>query len=254
MSLLPITLGVKRSFDAKGNGGGTDKKSESKNKAGRKALSKDQMSKLVMQTLEKDNYSCRYCGFISKQYQKVIPMDWAATDLRDAEAVTACPFCEQCFMLENVGAMGSGTLIWMPEISQAALNHIMRAVYASRAQIDTAPDYVKDCADRAFEVIFNRRGEAKRRIGTDDPVVLAAALLENIADKYYTKRGLKLDGIRLMPLDKRMMPTKTGEQDQFPNIIMYYVSPEGPFGSYPVEKWEELLGMGGLAMRKNPAA
>ncbi|NDE90332.1 MAG: type IV secretion protein DotN [Alphaproteobacteria bacterium] len=233
MSLLPITLGVKRTLDAQQSGAAKPKR--------RKPLSKAEFSKLVQQTFEKDSYTCCYCGFQSRQFQKAIPKDWAVTDPRDSEMVTACIFCEQCFNLENVGPMASGTLIWLPEISQASLHHMMRAVYACRAQIDIAPEDIKNCADRAFEVLFNRRGEAKRRIGTDDPMVLAAALLENIKEETFRSRDEKIKGIRLMPLDKRMIPSASGkDNDQFPRIIEYWVSDEGPLGNLPPDTWPAL--------------
>lgn len=234
MSLLPITLGVKRNIDAQQSGSAGKPKR-------RKPLSKSEFSKLAQQTFEKDSYTCCYCGFKSRQFQKAIPKDWAVTDPRDGDMVTACIFCEQCFALESVGPMASGTLIWLPEISQATLHHIMRAVYASRAQMDIAPDDIKNCADRTFEVLFNRRGEAKRRIGTDDPMVLAASLLENINEKTFRERQEKLDGVRLMPLDKRMMPSASGkDNDQFPRIIEYWVSDEGPLGKLPPANWQSL--------------
>jgi intracellular multiplication protein IcmJ len=235
MSLLPITLGVKRNFGAQKSGSQVKPKK-------RKPLSKPELSKLIQQTFEKDSYTCGYCGFQSKQFQKAIPHDWAVNDPRDSAMVTACIFCEQCFALETVGPMASGTLVWLPEISQASLNHIMRAIYASRAQMDVAPESIKNCADRAFEILFNRRGEAKRRIGTDDPMVLGAALLENVDEAVYEKRGEKLDGVRLMPLDKRMIPSNNGQDnDQFPRIIEYWVSDDGPMGHFPPDKWEALL-------------
>ncbi len=234
MTLLPITLGVKRNLDAQQSGAAGKSKR-------RKPLSKAELSKLVQKTFERDSYTCRYCGFKSRQFQKAIPSGWAVNDPRDAEMVTACIFCEQCFALETVGPMASGTLIWLPEISQATLNHIMRAVYASRAQMDVAPDTIKNCADRAFDVLFNRRGEAKRRIGTDDPMVLAAAFLENIDEETFRKREEKIKGIRLMPLDKRMVPSSMGkDNDQFPRIIEYWVSDEGPLGKIPPDVWETL--------------
>lgn len=232
MSLLPITLGVRRALDARGSGGGKK----------HKPLSKAQLSKKIQQTLERDDFTCCYCGFQSKQFQKAIPKDWATTDPRDAEMVTACIFCEQCLALETVGPMASGTLIWLPEIDQASLNHIMRTIYASRAQLNEAPENIKNCADRAFEVLFARRGEAKRRILTDDPMVLAATLLESVSEDIYRKRAEKLDGLRLMPLDKRVSANANGtEGDQFPRIIMYWISKEGPYGNIPVSKWNDMM-------------
>src|SRR5262249_9536517 len=158
-----------RNIDAQGSGG--DK---------RRALSKAQISKLLQATLQKDAYTCRYCGFTSRQFQKAIPKDWGMSDPREGELVTACLFCEQCFALETVANMVSGALIWLPEITQAELNHMTRAIYVMRAAGESAPENIRASADRAFEILFNRRGEAKRRIGTDDPSVLAAALLESL--------------------------------------------------------------------------
>ncbi|MBI3418644.1 MAG: type IV secretion protein DotN [Proteobacteria bacterium] len=228
MSLLPITLGVRRNLDAQGNGGK------------RKSLKKGTLKNLVQQTLERDKHTCRYCGFTSKQYQKAIPKDWAASDLAAGELVTACVFCDQCLALETVGPMASGVLIWLPEISQAALHHLIRAVYAARAHGDKLPEKIRSCAGRAFDVLLHARGEAKRRIGTDEPSVLASVMLENVAEAAYLKRGEKLQGLRLLPLDRRIVANGGGELDQFPRIISYWISPEGPYGAMPPEKWETL--------------
>src|SRR5262245_27044306 len=202
MSLLPITLGVRRTPDAQGNGGK------------RKSLSKDQLKKKSQQALERDNFSCRYCGFSSPQYQKAIPKDWQG-DLAEAELVTACTFCEQCVALDIAGQMASGALVWLPDISQVALNHIMRAVYASRAHGDAMPEKIRSASQRAFDVLLHARGEAKRRIGTDDPGVLASVMLESLDNATYAKRSQKLQGLKLLPLDRRI----SGDSDQFPRMI-----------------------------------
>ncbi len=222
MSLLPITLGVRRGAGAQESGGRPARKGT------RKQLRK--------QTLERDGFTCRYCGFTSGQFQKVIPKDWEA----DAEMVTACLFCEQCLSLENVTPMNSGVLVWLPELGQAALNHVMRAVYASRAFGAAIPDSIHACAQRAYDVLLHARGDAKRRIGTDDPAVLASALFEGMSDRNYQARGAKLQGLRLMPLDRRMVWQNGGETDVFPQIIEYYVSESGPFGKLSPEKWLSL--------------
>lgn len=233
MSLLPVTLGVKRNIDAQGNGGSK-----------RRALTKAQLTKTLQAALEKDAYTCRYCGFTARQYQKAIPKDWSVNDPRDGELVTVCIFCEQCFTLESVASMGSGALVWLPEISQSALNHITRAVYVARAAGKDAPENIRLSADRAFEILFNRRGEAKRRLGTDDPAMLAAALLENLDDATYRERGKKLDGLRLMALDKRVVQAASGpEVDQFPRIVSYWASQKGPYGPYPPSSWGDILSL-----------
>ncbi len=225
MSLLPITLGVKRNIDAQS---GSSRK--------RKPLSRQQISKLLDHTLEKDDYTCRYCGFQSRQFQKAIPKDWAVNDPRDSELVTACLFCEQCFALDTVSGMGSGALAWLPDMPQATLNNLARAVYAVK-HMDKAPAPLKLAAERAADIFAHARGEAKRRLGTDDPAVLSSVLLEHLGNDTYQKRNAKLDGIRLLPLDRRVQPTPNGpDSDQFPRIVAYWTSPEGPFGALDLGK------------------
>ena len=106
MSFLPLTLGV----------GYADAQS-----GGRKPPSKSDIESV----LKRDDFSCRFCGFRSTQYQRVIPFA--------DSTVTACSFCEQVLALERAGIMGGGVLIWLPEISQIELNHIARAIYVARA-------------------------------------------------------------------------------------------------------------------------
>lgn len=237
MTLLPLALGVKRNIDANAQGGG--KQGGGK----RKGLSRGQIAKLVNTALEKDNHTCRYCGFTSKQFQKAIPKDWGVTDPRDAELVTACLFCEQCMALESVGAMASGVLIWLPEMDQATINHLARAIYVVEALGDKASATMKACAERAMDVFMNAKGEAKRRVGTDDPSVLAAALIENSNDKSYRSRNEKLEGLRLFPLNRRIVTNNGGEADQFPRIMAYWMSADGPFGKVEPDKWESLANL-----------
>lgn len=232
MSLLPMTLGVKRNIDAQGSGSSR-----------RKPLTRQQVTKLLQHTLEKDAYTCCYCGFTARQFQKAIPKDWSVSDPRDAELVTACIFCEQVFALDTVAPMGSGSLVWLPEIDQASLNNIARAAYVAKSYGEALPPRVRLAADRTLEVLLYARGEAKRRIGTDEPAVLATVLLENLDEANYKKRIAKLDGVRLLPLDKRMVASAKGEADQFPKIMSYWVSDEGPFGKMPPEKWENLASL-----------
>ena len=72
-------------------------------------------------------------------------------------------------------------------------------------------------------------------------MVLAAALLENVSEETFLSRETKFSGVRLMPLDKRMIPSSSGkDNDQFPRIIEYWVSDEGPLGKLPPDTWQTL--------------
>lgn len=152
--------------------------------------------------------------------------------------VTACIFCEQCFELESVANMDSGLLIWLPELSQADLHHFARALYVAKVQDEEkrGPQ-----AQTVLDQLLARRVEAKKRLGTDDPIMLATALAEQLSNADYAKRAERLDGIRLLPLPRRISFNTDGQYDQFPRILSYWVSKEGPFGKYPASQWDKLI-------------
>lgn len=184
-------------------------------------------------TLRRDDFTCRFCGFRSEQYQRVVPWEGAG----DPPFATACHFCEQCVMLERAGLMGAGALVWLPEISQAELNHILRAIYVARAgKTELAP-----AATRAFDALMARRTDAKKRLGSDDPLLLATVMHESLTDDEYESAAQKLEGVRLLPFDKHLVRTQKGDINQFPQIVKYWRSASGPYAQLPVEQWAEMF-------------
>ncbi len=218
MPFLPITLGVRRPSDTE-KGASKDRSPD-----------KQQTDK----TLRQDDYTCRFCGFRAQHYQRVIP--YAGGD-KGLPFVTACTFCEQCMILERAGMMGSGILVWLPEIAQAELNHIARAVYVGRA----GGGEIAALADRTLDALMARRADAKKRLGSDDPLLLATVLHETLTDEEIRKTTAKLDGIRLLPLDKHLVRGQKGDINQFPRIVKYWCSAEGPYADFPAEKWVEMF-------------
>ncbi|MDR3423518.1 MAG: type IV secretion protein DotN [Alphaproteobacteria bacterium] len=213
MSLLPLTLGVGSTFGAGGEG-----------PVG--ALSKAGTEKI----LARDDFTCRFCGFRSRQYQRVVPVEGGYA--------TACGFCEQTLNLERAGVMGSGVLIWLPEITQAELNHIARAIYVARAE---EGGEMADVATRALNALTARRIEAKKRLGSDDPFLLATVLHENLNNRERPAAIAKLEGIRLLPLDKYMVRSQSGNVNGFPKIVKFWRSPSGPFAQLPTGEWKDMF-------------
>lgn len=217
MPLLPITLGVRR-------------------KAGTKGAGRPLNPKVTEQQLRQDDFTCRCCGFRAREFQRVVP-GYLVPDA-DTDFVTLCSFCEPCFLLDRTGLSGSGVLIWLPEMPQDRLNHLMRAIYVARA----APGHpAAELATRALDSLMQRRAEAKKRLGSDDPLLLATVMLESMSDTDYAQRGEKLQGIRLMPLDRMMVRTREGEVNQFNRMVKFWLSPEGPFADWPPQRWQEIL-------------
>jgi intracellular multiplication protein IcmJ len=220
MKLLPITLGIVRSS---GN-------AQSAEKA---AL---QLQEMRPKILERDNHSCRFCGFQSQKYQEVHCVNGNPEDIRPDNLVTACIFCHQCFDLEKASSMNSGVLIWMPEIAQAELSHIARSIYVARISQGS----MADAARAGLDSIMARRDDARARLATDDPFFLAAVLRDFLGPKHYAMRGEKLDGVRLFPLDRRNISEGELKFNQFPQILAYWRSKDGPFGSRPPSQWKTI--------------
>lgn len=225
MAFLPITLGLAEPL---GKAGGAT--------AGSSAVAGvDVSDELRTQVFERDNHTCQYCGFVSRKYQVVrVKNEQAKPDSAD-NLVTSCIFCDQCFALDRVASMKSGVLIWLPEIDQAMLHHIARAIYVARI----SQGAVADTARRALEVITQRREEAKNRIKTDDPAVMSMVMRSYIDPRAYKNRGDKLEGVRLFPLDRRIISEGDLEFNQFPQILAYWRSKDGPFGAYQPAQWLE---------------
>lgn len=221
---LPILLGVRRKPDT------TEAAAHTKGRRFQVQMQK---------ALDRDGYACRCCGFQAARYQRVVP-GWLVSSAEDF--VTLCRFCEQCFSLDQAGATGGGMLIWLPEITQADLNHIARAIYVARAPDASGnPHPFAEAAGRALDALTARRADAKKRLGSDDPLLLATVFFESLNDAEYAKRSAGLDGVRLLPLDRWMARGHGGDVDQFQTVAKYWASPEGPFGKLKPDAWNALL-------------
>jgi len=220
MKLLPITLGIVRNS---GNAQSLE----------RAAL---QMQEMRPKILDRDNHTCRFCGFQSQKYQEVHPVNGNPEDVRPDNLVTACIFCQQCFDLEKTSSMNSGVLIWMPEIAQAELSHIARSIYVARISQGS----MADAARAGLDAIMARRDDARARIATDDPFFLATVLRDFLGPKHYAARAEKLDGVRLFPLDRRNISEGELKFNQFPQILAYWRSKDGPFGTRTPSQWKTI--------------
>jgi intracellular multiplication protein IcmJ len=224
MALLPITLGL--------SSGSSDQKAGGKS-AGSSAF--EVPEDVRNRVLERDKYECQYCGFASRKYQIVRARDRKARPDDESGLVTSCIFCDQCFALDRVAAMKSGVLVWLPEIDQAMLHHVARAIYVAR--ISQGP--VADAARKLLEVLTGRREACRDRIRTDDPGILSLVLSDYIDARAYAERAKKLEGVRLFPLDRRIVAEGDLEFNQFPQILAYWRSKDGPFGNFQPAQWLE---------------
>ncbi len=221
MQLLPITLGIvrERADNAQTSSPGQTP-----------GLPLDLKQKII----ERDNHTCRFCGFQSHKYQEVQALDGNIHNTHVDNLAASCIFCQQCFDLEKTSEMRSGVLVWLPEIAQGDLHHVARAIYVAR--ISQGP--MAEAAKNAYKILMDRREEAKARLGTDDPLILSTVMRDFIGPRQYAMRGQKLDGVRLFPLDRRIIKEGDLEFNQFPQILAYWRSKDGPFGAKAPHQWK----------------
>ncbi len=191
---------------------------------------------LRLKVFERDNHRCAFCGFTAQKYQDIHFIDHNASNTRLENMKTACMYCAQCFDLEKASAMKAGVLVWLPEISQENLNHIARAIYVARISQGS----MAETARAALELLMGRRAEALRRVGTDDPYILGTVMRDFLGPRQYAERGTKLKGLRLFPLDRRIVKEGELEFNQFPQILAYWRSKDGPFGGRTPNNWKFL--------------
>ena len=132
--------------------------------------------------------------------------------------------------------MRSGVLVWLPEIEQTDLHNIARALYVAR--ISQGP--MSETSLAILDMLMTRRDDVRNRVGTDDPYVLAQVFKDYIGPRHYAERRKKLDGVRLFPLDRRIIKEQDLEFNQFPQILAYWRSKAGPFGGKVPNNWLEM--------------
>lgn len=207
----------------------------SQHHSGRGAANNDALSPEIRhKVMERDDYTCRCCGFRSQKYQDVMSLGRAEDGGSQFDRLaTLCIFCHQAFHMDQAVQMRSGVLIWLPEISQEDLHHLARAIYVAR--ISQGP--VADAARRALDMLTKRREDVRARLGTDEPGILVSVMRDYISAKAYEARDRKLDGVRLFPLDRRIIREADLEFNQFPQILAYWRSKDGPFSGRLPKDW-----------------
>ncbi len=184
-TLLPIVLSAK-----KGNWQAF---------AGRQ--SQESFLRLATKVLERDDYSCRYCGFKSQQFQVVVNIDQNYQNNDLSNLATACSLCSPCFFMDALGknTKGFGTVIYLPEISQADLNHFCRALFCSmlrdspyKGKLQAVYLSLSDRA-QAVETLFGT--------GTQTPMLFGQTLIDSELTSEQKNHPLFFD-LKLLPIRK----------------------------------------------------
>jgi len=103
-----------------------------------------------------------------------------------------------------------------------------------------------DASKIALDTLMKRKQEAEKILGTGDTKVLASVLGDFLEAGEYRNRNEKLGGFRILPLDRRIIIENGLEFNQFPQVLAYWRSNQGPFGSTPSRDWLGLFAKANL--------
>jgi intracellular multiplication protein IcmJ len=149
---------------------------------------------------QRDRYACQFCGFQARTDQHVVNLDGNYGNNKLENMATSCCFCAQCFFIESVGVggYGGGSLIYLPELSQAALNALCHVLFCAMTN-DTGYKNTAQAIYRGFkfrtQVLEEKFGE-----GTSDPAILGHLLI----DSNHTSR----DQMDIFFRDIRLLPSR----------------------------------------------
>jgi len=165
---------------------------------------------------------CAFCGLPSARCQM---QSFAKQKKREesAGAFPACPLCALPQHLERPWIDDEAALVWLPEMSQQAINVMMREIHG---QIRALGEDLQ--ADRIFRgrsaqlrslhyarvVLAERIQPAIDRVGIGSSRELGLALLE-LSPAAYARRAALLGGLRLMPLGRFF----DGDRDVYAEIV-----------------------------------
>lgn len=152
--------------------------------------------------LNRDVYTCQYCGFQASDFQEVVNLDGNYANNKSENLITACCFCTQCLFLQAVGLedSGGGQLIFLPEISQADLNSFCHVLFCAMENNtgyqDTAQSIYRSLKFRS-QIIENKFGA-----GTSNPSIMGQLIIEHRAQTRQSSMHILTD-IRLLPLNTK---------------------------------------------------
>lgn len=155
--------------------------------------------KFSQRVLERDAYTCQFCGFQARKFQEVVNLDMNYQNNKLSNMVTACCFCSQCFFMEAIGKgdYGGGILIYLPEISQSALNALSHVLFCA---IANATDYRMD-AQNIYRSLKMRSKIVEQKLGEgmSNPSLIGQALIQASTDLKTTPNPPWLSMLRLLP-------------------------------------------------------
>lgn len=214
-----------------------------------------EIEQIRQQVFRRDGHTCAHCGFTSLEHQEIHNLDDDHTNFDPRNLTTVCFMCHGCYHPGRVGENGEAVVVLLKGVSQGDINNLVRAIHVARHMRD---EYA-EIADRLWASLIGPDGGpgfspyvgrmqacAADYAPTASPYVLGAALLR-LDPPDYADRARRLGGTLIVHRDRKI---GWDGRDRFPDILDYWVSPQGPFGGCPPTTWGRVLTQAEKAIEK----
>lgn len=156
--------------------------------------------------LARDGHACRFCGLASGPWAEVFHRNGDHADDSLDNLATACPACHACQHLGRDGSDQEYLVVWLPHLTQAALNHLVRGIHRvfadhGEAVHMAAPPSQDTSALRSAYAAYRELAAcssiAQASLGTSSPRLVGEALL-SLPPSAASRAAALVDGLRLM--------------------------------------------------------
>ncbi len=156
--------------------------------------------------LARDGRACRFCGLASGPWAEIFHRNGDHADDSLDNLAAACPACHACQHLGRDGADQEYLVVWLPHLTQAALNHLVRGIHhvfldhGEAVHMAASPSQDTSAlrsAYAAYRELAACSSVAQASLGTSSPRLLGEALLD-LPPSAASRAAALVDGLRLM--------------------------------------------------------
>lgn len=152
------------------------------------------------QVQKRDNHTCQFCGFRAHKFQEIVSLNHDYFDNNLDNLVTSCILCMQCQFL---GTESVGKVVYMPEFTQAQINHICRVLFCIIVANADKPEASQ--AKALYRSLRNRVQGVEEFFGEDtsDSAIFGQCLLD-AKQVPLSQQQAALQHLRLLPMRGRI--------------------------------------------------
>lgn len=147
--------------------------------------------------LQRDRYTCRFCGFRAAKYQEIHHFDDNHSNNDESNLLTVCNLCHFCHHIGMASTVGAGFLAPISNFTQVELIHIVRAIFVNDL-ISPAP--IRDKL-KSIYASFRQKADDFTRKSFEGEIGLnfIANKLSNASDEQYSNRTELLGDLLFVP-------------------------------------------------------